>query len=113
MNWTRIAAGAIAQIEGRAIGTIAREAGAPVCKGAGVDLLCGIGQSFHQLSEIGELRLGALDSMVSVRAALRTGGGERDRPRRPIRRRNFDLLKQSRYIAPLLFYFFLTTSRSS
>ncbi|WP_429566701.1 hypothetical protein [Paraburkholderia sp. JPY419] len=74
LNWTRIAARAIAQIEGRAIGTIAREAGAPVCKGAGVDLLCGTGQSFHQLSEIWELRLGALDSMVSVRAALRTGG---------------------------------------
>jgi thymidine phosphorylase len=65
--------GRVAQIDGWAIGGIARDAGAPACKGAGVDLLCGVGQSVRVGDPI--MRIHAADA-VSLAAAMRAASGQ-------------------------------------
>ncbi|WP_206995706.1 phosphonate metabolism protein/1,5-bisphosphokinase (PRPP-forming) PhnN [Trinickia mobilis] len=65
--------GTVAQIDGWAVGTIAREAGAPACKGAGVDLLCGVGQRVHAGEAI--IRIHAADT-AALAAAVRAANDQ-------------------------------------
>jgi thymidine phosphorylase len=63
--------GTVAHIDDWAIGGIAREAGAPACKGAGVDLLCQVGQAVQAGDAL--MRIHAADAAM-LATAMRSAG---------------------------------------